>query len=107
MKNETIVRYTAKEIEELIERGEDRTDYARLDAMTPEDVEAQVSEEELLEFDWSTAQIGIPEPNQQSTVRLDQDVIDLFKAQGSGYQTRINAVLKSYVDAQRVKNGIN
>jgi uncharacterized protein (DUF4415 family) len=35
------------------------------------------------------------------TLRLDADVIDWFKAQGPGYQTRINALLRAYKDAHR------
>ena len=34
-------------------------------------------------------------------LRLDADVLRFFKSQGKGYQTRINAVLRSYVDAQK------
>jgi uncharacterized protein (DUF4415 family) len=37
----------------------------------------------------------------QLTLRLDAKVLDWFKAQGKGYQTRINAVLRSYVEAHR------
>lgn len=33
------------------------------------------------------------------SLRVDQDVLQWFKAQGAGYQTRINAVLKAYRDA--------
>ena len=33
------------------------------------------------------------------SLRLDADVLDWFKAQGPGYQTRINAILKAYKDA--------
>ena len=33
------------------------------------------------------------------SLRVDQDVLEWFKAQGAGYQTRINAVLKAYKDA--------
>ncbi len=36
---------------------------------------------------------------QQITLRIDEDVLDWFKAQGTGYQTRINAVLRAFVDA--------
>jgi uncharacterized protein (DUF4415 family) len=99
--NEHIVHYTAHELEEMRRRGEGQTDYARLDAMTEEELEASIDYEEEGEFDWSTAQVGIPGPKQQLTVRFDQDVIDWFKAQGRGYQTRMNAVLRSYVEAQR------
>jgi uncharacterized protein (DUF4415 family) len=74
--NERIVRYTASEIEAMRRRGGDRTDYARLDAMTEEEMEAAIDEEVEREFDWSTAQVGIPGPKQQLTVRLDRDVIE-------------------------------
>lgn len=33
------------------------------------------------------------------SLRVDQDVLEWFKAQGSGYQTRINAVLRAFRDA--------
>jgi uncharacterized protein (DUF4415 family) len=33
------------------------------------------------------------------SLRLEQDVLDWFKAQGPGYQTRINAVLRAFRDA--------
>ncbi len=42
--------------------------------------------------------IGVPEPRQSIHIRLDADV---FKAQGPGYQTRINAVLKAFVAAKQ------
>jgi uncharacterized protein (DUF4415 family) len=97
-----IVRYTADELEDMLARGEDLTDWARVDALTDEELEASIDVEEEGEFDWETA---IPvsiilDPKRQITIRLDQDVLDWFKAQGSGYQTRINAVLRAYVDAQ-------
>jgi len=38
---------------------------------------------------------------QQITLRLDADVLEFFKATGSRYQSRINAVLKAYVHAQQ------
>jgi uncharacterized protein (DUF4415 family) len=37
------------------------------------------------------------------TVRFDADVIEWFKAQGPGYQTRMNAVLRAYVDEQQAR----
>lgn len=98
---ERIVRYTASEIEEMRRRGEDQTDYARLDAMTEEELEASIDHDEEGAFDWSTAQVGIPGPKQQLTVRFDRDVVAWFKAQGAGCQTRMNAVLRGYVDAHK------
>ena len=38
-----------------------------------------------------------PQPKVQLTLRLDQDVIDWFRGQGRGYQTHINAALRSYM----------
>jgi uncharacterized protein (DUF4415 family) len=41
-----------------------------------------------------------PLPAKESiSLRVDQDVLEWFKAQGTGYQTRINAVLKAFRDA--------
>ncbi len=102
--NEHIVRYTADELTAMRERGEGQTDYARLDAMTEEELEASIDHDEEGEIDWSTVQVGIPGPKQQLTVRFDQDVVEWFKAQGAGYQTRMNAVLRSFVEAQKERN---
>jgi uncharacterized protein (DUF4415 family) len=87
----------------MLARGDDLTDWARVDAMTDEELEASIDGEEEGEFDWENA---IPvsiilDPKRQITIRLDQDVLDWFKSGGEGYQTRINAVLRSYVDAQK------
>ena len=40
-------------------------------------------------------------PKQQITLRVDADVLEWFRAQGRGYQTQINALLRAYVDAHR------
>ena len=37
----------------------------------------------------------------QVTLRIDKDVLDWFRKQGRGYQTRINALLRAYVDAHK------
>ena len=38
-------------------------------------------------------------PKASISLRVDHDVLDWFKAQGGGYQTRMNAVLRAYRDA--------
>ena len=50
---------------------------------------------------WKNARVVMPEDRQkkQVTIRLDPDVLSWFKAQGAGYQTRMNAVLRSYYEA--------
>jgi uncharacterized protein (DUF4415 family) len=46
---------------------------------------------------WKKASVRIPRAKDAVTIRLDHDVLQWFKRHGKGYQTRINAVLRSYV----------
>ncbi|MEX2616561.1 MAG: BrnA antitoxin family protein [Alphaproteobacteria bacterium] len=49
---------------------------------------------------WKTAKVVFPDgPKERLTVRFDRDVVAWFKSQGRGYQTRMNAVLRSYYEA--------
>jgi uncharacterized protein (DUF4415 family) len=98
-KKKGTVRYTAKEIRAMRRKGEDRTNHARLDAMSATEIEAAAEREG--EFDWTKEQVGFPLPKRQLTMRLDGDVIDWFKRQGHGYQTRMNAVLRRFIEAQK------
>ncbi len=41
--------------------------------------------------------IELPRPKKSVTIRIDDDVLDWFKKQGKGYQTKMNAVLKTFV----------
>ena len=50
------------------------------------------------ELDWSEAVLVIPPKKTAISIRVDEDVLDYFKKQGSGYQRRMNAVLRSYMD---------
>ena len=50
---------------------------------------------------WDNATVMLPEAKQQITLRLDADVIRFFKRTGKGYQSRMGAVLRSYVEAKR------
>ena len=50
---------------------------------------------------WESAKVVLPKPKSRISIRLDNDVLEWFKASGKGYQTRINAVLRSYVEAHR------
>jgi len=40
-------------------------------------------------------------PKEQITLRLDADVLQWFRAQGAGYQTQINALLRAYMQEHR------
>ena len=47
---------------------------------------------------WKGAKVVLPKPKQLVTMRLDADLLEWFKRE-SGYQTRINAILRAYMDA--------
>jgi uncharacterized protein (DUF4415 family) len=49
---------------------------------------------------WKTARVVMPTPKQTVTIRLDADLLDWLRRE-KGYQSRINAVLRTYMDAQR------
>ncbi|WP_417490392.1 BrnA antitoxin family protein [Maricaulis sp.] len=56
---------------------------------------------ELDEAWFAKAELRMPVTKEQVTLRLDVDILRFFKAQGKGYQTRINSVLRAYVDAMK------
>lgn len=56
---------------------------------------------ELTDAFWQAVSKPIPEQKAQITLRLDADVLDFFKDTGKRYQTRINAVLRAYVDSHK------
>jgi uncharacterized protein (DUF4415 family) len=53
---------------------------------------------------WDNATVWTPPRKQQITLRLDRDVIGWFKRTGKGYQSRMGAVLRSYVEAKRKRS---
>ena len=52
---------------------------------------------------WMKAAAELPCTKQQITLRLDAEVLDYFKHTGKRYQSRINAVLRSYVEAHKAQ----
>ena len=51
---------------------------------------------------WMKAAADLPRTKQQITLRIDAEVLEFFKHTGKRYQSRINAVLRAYVEAQKV-----
>lgn len=103
-KKANIVKYSAEEIDDMIRRGESRTNWARQEAMTYDEIEAQIAadpDEAGMVYDWANATSEMPKPKADLHMRVDHDILDYFKKAGKGYQTRINAVLRSYVDHKR------
>ena len=108
------VSYSAEELAAMEARGEDKTDWARVEAMTEEELEAAIASDpdwRDIPRDWyKDAKPGLPFPlpkegKKQVTLRLDPDILEHFKRQGRGWQTRINAVLRTFVEAQERNRG--
>src|SRR5260370_36979982 len=101
MKRRTrIVRATAERIDDMRRRGRVRSDWTRSDQMTGAEIEDAIAsnrDEAEMVVDWESAIVDLPRPKSVLNMRVDSDVLDFFRAQGRGYQTRINAVLRSYV----------
>ena len=101
MSDGNIVRYTRDEL------PEEKTNWARVDALTEEeldaaaaaDPDAPVITDEMLR----AAALVMPsgEARVPISIRVEREVLEFFKEQGPGYQSRINAVLSAYVRTQR------
>jgi uncharacterized protein (DUF4415 family) len=103
MRKETHIKsYSAAELK--AKRGSSRTDIKKVDAMTDAELERVIAEDEderELQPDWTRAKLVLVEPKQSVHLRLDQEIIDYFKAQGKGHISRMQAVLKAYANAHR------
>jgi uncharacterized protein (DUF4415 family) len=82
-----------------------RTDWQRVSLMSEQEItrvarsdpDAQATDQEF----WKDARIVLPQDKHPVTLRMDRDVLDWFKSHGPRYQSRINAVLRSYMEARR------
>ena len=99
--------YIVEHSDGRLERVKSETDWARVDAMTEEEIEAAARAdhewEGLLDIDWSKAQLVMPRRKEAISIRLDDDVLSYFKSLGAGYQTRINAVLRHFMEQTEAK----
>ncbi len=82
---------------DVAQRG--RAELGRLRRMTEREIQ-RTSPPELADLPddfWAAAELVVP-PKQAVSLRLDQDVLEWFREHGPRYQTRINAVLRTYVN---------
>lgn len=84
MSKNSISRYSLDEIMKL-------EDKSRADAPDGESLGADF---------WASAKIVLPDTKKSVHLRVDAKVLDFFKAQGKGHLTRMNAVLRSYVETK-------
>jgi uncharacterized protein (DUF4415 family) len=78
-----------------------------LDRVTDAEIEAAMARDpawaDFKEVDWSEAVLVVPPKKKAISIRVDEDVLDYFKKEGAGYQRRMNAVLRSYMQQKRKK----
>jgi uncharacterized protein (DUF4415 family) len=85
--------------------GRPQTDWARVDALTDEDIAAAIRDDpdaapELDEAWFASATLVMPEPKEQISIRLDRDVLEHFRRYPR-YQTRINAILRAAMEHEK------
>lgn len=80
------------------------TDWKRLRSMGDKEIRSAIDadpEARATDVDfWKKAKVALPRPKQTVTIRLDADLLSWLRRE-KGYQTRINAVLRTYMDAQK------
>ena len=84
-----------------------QTDWARIDSMTDEDIDFTDLPEVTDEM-WEKGVFrkGIEISNSKihrKILAIDRDIIEFFKAQGQNYQTKINQLLRAYMEAHQTK----
>jgi uncharacterized protein (DUF4415 family) len=70
-----------------------------IEAIQDEDIDCS-DIPELDDTFWAHAELRLPQPKKGVYLRIDRDILDRLKAEGPGYQTRINAILRAYLDAK-------
>jgi uncharacterized protein (DUF4415 family) len=74
-----------------------RLDEAAIHAAIEADPDACPTDEAF----WQAAKVVMPHAKATVTLRLDADLLGWLKEQGRGYQTRINAILRAYMNAHK------
>jgi uncharacterized protein (DUF4415 family) len=82
-----------------------QTDWARVDALTDEEIEAAVRDDPdappIVDEEWfASATLVMPEPKEQISIRLDRDILEHFRRYPR-YQTRINAILRAAMEHEK------
>jgi uncharacterized protein (DUF4415 family) len=75
-----------------------KTNFKRLKKISDKDIDYSDIPETDESF-WSDAEVQFPSRKTHVSIRLDDDIISWFKQFGRGYQTKINSVLKSYINS--------
>src|ERR1700738_2632683 len=107
-KRRDIERYSADDLEAKRRRGESRTDWAKVDAMTENELEASIAadpDDVHEEPEWSQAVKGLPPRKEDKIIWKDPAKWVVVPNKGRGYQTSINNVLRAFVESRRRTDG--
>jgi uncharacterized protein (DUF4415 family) len=76
-----------------------KTNLDKLRNLTDAEIDASIANDPDWsdDWNWSDAVLVIPPKKKAISIRVDEDVLDYFKQEGAGYQRRMNAVLRSYM----------
>lgn len=96
MSEQDIRRYTASQLRQM----KDESDWAELRRRETQGMAEDRTEDDF-DVDWSRAVVVPAQQKTPVSLRIDPDILDFFKSQGKGYQTRMNAVLRAYMEAQK------
>lgn len=85
------------------DKGRGKTNWTRVDALTQGELERSIAADPDadLAVDWTHARLVMPQRKESVHLRIDPDVLAWFRQQGQGYLTRMNAVLRAYMEAHR------
>ncbi len=89
------MKHTAAELRARRKSGEVLVDWKAAAKKLPSGKDADDAMEEI---DWATTELPLAHRKEHTSLRLDADMLKWFRAQGRGYQTRINAILRSYFE---------
>lgn len=101
MSEENIKSYTAAELQAMRDRGESLTDWARVDAKTEGELEADIASDPDwagIAKDWMLSQNAVLVRGlDQRAIVVDRAVAEWFGQEGGNFEARINEVLRTYI----------
>jgi uncharacterized protein (DUF4415 family) len=89
-------------------RHRGKTDWARVHALTDREIEEAIASDPdaapILDAEWfRNATLVMPERKVPVSMRIDREILEWFKRQGRGYQSRMHAVLAAYYRAHSIR----
>jgi uncharacterized protein (DUF4415 family) len=100
--SDDVTRVTLDEAKEM----ESQTDWEALEEKTDEEIREAVESDPdtyFLDEDWFEAAtfVNPSAEKERISIRLDEDILEFFRSQGRGYQSRINKVLREYMTVRK------